>query len=1162
MTPNPQPHDERRSRSRYPGTHPFGDSPEDQVRFFGRDEETEELYLRVLSVPLLVQFGRSGLGKTSLLQAGLFPRLREKPFLPAMIRLNDPNDSATAAVIRSLREACDAEGLEFIPGDTSNLWQLLATTRIWRGDLLLTPMLVFDQFEEVFTLRDAEFRLNVAAELGAIASTKPGSISPAKVVISLREDYLGALEEFSAAIPALFHERLRLEAMSKQAACAAITGPARLDPGPHDPPYSSPRFELDQKALEAMVDYLKGSSGVIEPFQLQLLCGHAEGIAALRSGQPVVLTLADFRGAHEFSSVLHNFYRDTVDKLSPLSKRRRAAVLCEEGLLDEAGHRLMLHEGQILADYGVKPQTLAALGQTRLIRSERRLENTFYEISHDRLAESIVTARGGRLPKKTRVVLRAAGAAMLVILAFLVIWNTKVQRERAAAQKARVSAEQLLTFLLGEELLGELRDTGRSTMLAVVRKEVESSGTEGLNRALSLRHAGDVERIYNDLQASLKLHRSALAMFEGFGEKRDVARSHERMAVVLEEQGHLQDSLGHYQSAIEQWRAVTRTTAATPDDCVALAASLSSAALVKHRMGRSNRVTADLNDSVRIVLNVLFGGDGPCAAPPRNVVEPYPHAGAVAVLSRVAAIRALAPGSNEDAAGSAALAHQAAELRPQSTETRAARFATLIIRGDHEQFPEKALDDYRAALAGFEELCRWDPENRLWTRERAIAQLHVADATVESVRRRSIPRSSLGDAEAMTLESLASLRGISEADPTNQRFADDVVLALQAHANTLRFTADIPLVLTSLRTAERFYLQRKRDPSDKASVLLYGDLLRTIADVQRNSDRQAATTTLQSAINVYQRLIAEHPDNPTYLLHMRTARELEANRFCDDAPCIATARTAIARLQQKQDSITGGSNPALLIVNHDAAADKRFADGDYAGAVREFEAAQAAARESIVLRPSLFKAYRDVALRFSDLAEAYARLSQPDIRRTALTAAMNSSYLAAWLATEGFSREDMNFYLLNAQNSLSESLLAEGRRDEAAALLEEAVVTGQRLTNRNSVTLFRSYLGLAKCNLGKFRRERGLSGWEEELRIGLIHLKAATDVYPTFDYFYLLGDWRSYLAIQLRAMGRLDDANEEARRALAAFRTAQRLKPGDPATETVIAEIEKLIGPG
>ena len=74
--------------------------------------ETEELYLRILSVPLLLQFGRSALGKTSLLQAGLFPTLRRKPFLPVMIRLNDPRESLTDAVARSIRESVPNEGVE------------------------------------------------------------------------------------------------------------------------------------------------------------------------------------------------------------------------------------------------------------------------------------------------------------------------------------------------------------------------------------------------------------------------------------------------------------------------------------------------------------------------------------------------------------------------------------------------------------------------------------------------------------------------------------------------------------------------------------------------------------------------------------------------------------------------------------------------------------------------------------------------------------------------------------------------------------------------------------------------------------------------------------------------------------------------------------------
>jgi hypothetical protein len=279
---------EQAGRSRYPGTRAFRDTPDDQELFFGRSVESEQLYLRVLSVLLLIQFGNSGLGKTSLLQAGLFPRLRRKPFLPVMVRVNDIGESPTQAVARSIRQACAAEQLQLTEGKADGLWELLSTTTVWRDDLLLTPVLVFDAFEEVFTLRDRRFREQLAVEIGALASgrapqrpaTAELSIPPnVKIIISLREDYLGALEEFSVAIPGLFSERLRLEPLSEMSAREAITGPARLVADAAEEPFWSPSFGFEADALGAMIGFLKGRSGVIEPFQLQLLCRHAELIA-------------------------------------------------------------------------------------------------------------------------------------------------------------------------------------------------------------------------------------------------------------------------------------------------------------------------------------------------------------------------------------------------------------------------------------------------------------------------------------------------------------------------------------------------------------------------------------------------------------------------------------------------------------------------------------------------------------------------------------------------------------------------------------------------------------------------------------------------------------------------------------------------------------------
>jgi hypothetical protein len=125
-----------------------------------------------------------------------------------------------------------------------------------------------------------------------------------------------------------------------------------------------------------------------------LLSRHAEGIARKKPRQDVVrLKLDDFRGKKQsFASVLENFYRDTLRKIAPV-QRKHAARLCEEGLLDSEGHRLMLEERQIQREYGVRPETLGVLTQEKLVRREQRLESVFYEISHDRLAESVFNAR-------------------------------------------------------------------------------------------------------------------------------------------------------------------------------------------------------------------------------------------------------------------------------------------------------------------------------------------------------------------------------------------------------------------------------------------------------------------------------------------------------------------------------------------------------------------------------------------------------------------------------------------------------------------------------------------------------------------------------------------------------------------------------------------------
>lgn len=80
---------------------------ETQGYFFGREGEIAELTRRVQRKLLTVLFGKSGLGKTSILRAGLVPRLRSQGYFPVYLRIDYGHDSPEPAeqIKRALNRA-------------------------------------------------------------------------------------------------------------------------------------------------------------------------------------------------------------------------------------------------------------------------------------------------------------------------------------------------------------------------------------------------------------------------------------------------------------------------------------------------------------------------------------------------------------------------------------------------------------------------------------------------------------------------------------------------------------------------------------------------------------------------------------------------------------------------------------------------------------------------------------------------------------------------------------------------------------------------------------------------------------------------------------------------------------------------------------------------
>ena len=219
-------------------------------------------------------------------------------------------------------------------------------------------------------------------------------------MLSLREDYLGFLEEAAEHIPQILDARFRLAPLDLDAAQEAIVGPAAVtDPGLETRP-----FALDRTAVTAILDYLSHARTrmvgetrrYVEPFQLQLICRRMEQIADARqqaSGADLTITMADLGGEAGLTQTLRDFYREAIESLPDRRGRRASRRLCEEYLISPEGRRLSLEENELRRQLDLPRETLDRLVASRLLRSENRSESTYYELSHDALVEPILAAR-------------------------------------------------------------------------------------------------------------------------------------------------------------------------------------------------------------------------------------------------------------------------------------------------------------------------------------------------------------------------------------------------------------------------------------------------------------------------------------------------------------------------------------------------------------------------------------------------------------------------------------------------------------------------------------------------------------------------------------------------------------------------------------------------
>lgn len=244
---------------------------------YGRNSEIESLSHCIFNNTQTVLFGKSGIGKSSILNAGIFPLARKKGMIPVPIRFNHDNGFSYVEQVRLAIANSGAEAHEIVPvidPKKETLWEYLHRNIFFDKDGKRTQLLiVLDQFEEIFTLQKDEktklaFFDDIADLINDIiplyivnANKKQGGGNEEKAhevsgnlddidididinetsalasenkylqkidhhfVFTLREDFLSYLERYTAYIPGMKSNRYALLPLNEEQAADIIMKP-------------------------------------------------------------------------------------------------------------------------------------------------------------------------------------------------------------------------------------------------------------------------------------------------------------------------------------------------------------------------------------------------------------------------------------------------------------------------------------------------------------------------------------------------------------------------------------------------------------------------------------------------------------------------------------------------------------------------------------------------------------------------------------------------------------------------------------------------------------------------------------------------------------------------------------------------------------------------
>jgi len=403
----------------------------DAYRFKGRKNDIERFLRIVKSGTMSVLYANSGIGKTSFINAGIIPPMLMEGYFPIHVLFPDhvlQNDSIEGWLFQELSDRVNKNGLdgnndfcwkESIKQEDEtwkqSIWWLLNTCHIYQSSTGRTfkPLIIFDQFEEVFTKSNKEKKTNVLDNLfklvGELSSTSfPRTIEQAldvmyangkyieisntkqyKIIFSLRKEYLSDFDYWTNdknAVTELHQNRMFLLPLTRLQAEEVIT----------KQPLSKDNLLLIETLSpikDKIIDLIDTKQrDEVEPFILSILCSNL--FKKAQSENKEFLSEQDVK--YNAETLILKFYEENVNQIF-VNKSHLNRF--EESLVDSDGQRNRI-KTKALDGISFEQNYQDCLEKRHLIRIDKYNDENYVELIHDRIADAIKERRRINKQKK------------------------------------------------------------------------------------------------------------------------------------------------------------------------------------------------------------------------------------------------------------------------------------------------------------------------------------------------------------------------------------------------------------------------------------------------------------------------------------------------------------------------------------------------------------------------------------------------------------------------------------------------------------------------------------------------------------------------------------------------------------------------------------------